>query len=92
MVSDLKHTHIDLDLRELRCPHLLIATIKAVEKLDADQVIRIAAADLNAPSSIGSWTRQSGNELLDMYQEDEAFYFLIKRQPAYSPITPEAER
>ncbi len=81
MVSQTNQPEISLDLRELRCPHLLVATIKAIEAMQPDQTIRILAADLNAPSSISAWTRQSGHKLLDMYQEDEDFIFLIQCQP-----------
>ena len=81
LASETKQPDITLDFRSLRCPHLLIATIKEIEQAQAGQVLRITAADLNAPSSISSWSRQSGHTLLDMYQQDEDFVFLIQRQP-----------
>ena len=70
-----------LDLCGLRCPHLLISVIEAVRSLNPGQKLQIHATDLNAPSSITAWLRQSGNELLDMYQEGECFVFLLKRNP-----------
>ena len=72
---------ITLDFRSLRCPNLLITIIKEIEKAQPSQVLRIVAADLNAPSSIGAWTRQSEHTLLDIYQEGDDFVFLILRQP-----------
>lgn len=68
-----------LDLCGLRCPHLLISVIEAIRALKPGQELQIRANDLNAPSSITAWLRQSGNELLDMYQEGECFVFLLKR-------------
>jgi TusA-related sulfurtransferase len=73
--------HHSLNLCGLRCPHLLISVIQAFESIESGQVLQIRATDLNAPSSITAWTRQSGNELIDMYQEDECFVFLLKRMP-----------
>ncbi len=70
-----------LDLCGLRCPHLLINVISAVRSLEPNQELRIRATDLNAPSSITAWSRQSGNELLDLYQEGECFVFLLKVNP-----------
>lgn len=70
-----------LDLCGLRCPHLLISVIEAIRGLKSGQELQIRATDLNAPSSITAWSRQSGNELLDMYQEGECFVFLLKRNP-----------
>ena len=70
--------HKSIELCELRCPHLLIAVIQSIHKLESGQVIQIKATDLNAPSSIASWSRQSGNLLLDMYEENGCFVFLIQ--------------
>jgi len=70
-----------LDLCGLRCPHLLISVIEAIRSLAPSQKLQIRATDLNAPSSIAAWSRQSGNDLLDMYQEGECFVFLLKRNP-----------
>jgi TusA-related sulfurtransferase len=72
-------TFVTLDLCGLRCPHLLINVIDAIRGLEPQQQIEIRATDLNAPSSIASWAQQSGNELLDMYQEGECFVFLLKK-------------
>ena len=70
-----------LDLCGLRCPHLLISVIGALRSLKPNHKLQIRATDLNARSSITAWSRQSGNELLDMYQEDDCFVFLLKRNP-----------
>jgi TusA-related sulfurtransferase len=69
---------ITLDFRGLRCPNLLIAVIKEIDNAQPGQILRIETVDLNAPSGIGPWTRQSGHTLLDMYQEGEDFIFLIQ--------------
>ena len=68
------------DLSGLRCPHLLIATIRAMEKLYEGQRLQIIATDLNAPSSITAWAKQSGNKLIDLYDEDGTFTFILQRQ------------
>jgi TusA-related sulfurtransferase len=71
---------VALDLCGLRCPHLLINVIAAIRSLAPQQQIQIRATDLNAPSSISSWAQQSGNELLDMYQEGDCFIFLLEKK------------
>jgi TusA-related sulfurtransferase len=73
--------HQSLNLCGLRCPHLLIRVIQAIESIESGTVLQIRATDLNAPSSITAWARQSGNQLIDMYQEGECFVFLLKRIP-----------
>ena len=81
MTSDANQPDITLDFRSLRCPNLLIAVINQIENARPGQVLQVTASDLNAPSSITSWTRQSEHELLDMYEEGGDFIFLLLRQP-----------
>jgi tRNA 2-thiouridine synthesizing protein A len=78
---------IECDFHSLRCPNLLIAVIKKVEETEVGQVLRVTARDLNAPSSLGSWTRQSGHTLLDMYEENGDFVFLIQCRPEAISMT-----
>ena len=73
-------TYKSLELYGLRCPHLLISVIGAVHSLKPGQTLQIRATDLNAPSSITAWSRQSGNYLVDMYQENDFFVFLLKKK------------
>lgn len=66
------------DLRGQRCPHLLITVIAEVRRRGGGVVLEISADDLNAPSSITAWARQSGCELLDMYDDGHTFTFLLR--------------
>jgi TusA-related sulfurtransferase len=89
LTSESNQPDITLDFRSLRCPKLLITVIKEIENAKPGQVLQITASDLNAPSSISSWTRQSEHELLDMIQEGDDFVFVLLRQPLINnqPIT-----
>ena len=78
MTTEAYQPDITLDFRSLRCPNLLIAVIKEMEKAQPGQILCIKAADLNAPSGISPWTRQSGHTLLDMYEDGENFIFFIR--------------
>ena len=69
------HTY---DFTGLRCPHLLIAVIKAVRERGVGDVLELSADDLNAPSSITAWANQSGTNLLDMYDDGHTFTFILK--------------
>ncbi|MCK5923024.1 MAG: sulfurtransferase TusA family protein, partial [Methylococcales bacterium] len=70
------------------CPHLLIATIRAMEAMCEGQRLQIIATDLNAPSSISAWAKQSGNQLVDLYDEDGTFTFILQRQEIKSSSSP----
>jgi TusA-related sulfurtransferase len=60
---------------------LIIATMRALRQLSPNQVLQVIATDLNAPSSISSWSHQSGNELIDMYDENGRFVFYLRYTP-----------
>ena len=70
-----------LNLCGLRYPHLLISFITVIRSLESEQNLQIRDTDLNSPFIIRACSRQSDNNLLDLYQEDDYFVFLVKRNP-----------
>lgn len=78
-----------IDLSGARCPHLVIAIIAALNSMKSKQVLQVIATDPVAPSSIASWARQSGNTLLDMYEENDRFIFFLERAPLFMYHAPE---
>ena len=64
-----------IDLSGLRCPHLVAATVRALRTLAPGQILRVITTDLNSPSNMTAWSRQSDHDLLDMYAEDGRFHF-----------------
>jgi tRNA 2-thiouridine synthesizing protein A len=72
--------HRTIDLSGLRCPHLVIATIEALRTLELGQVLQVITTDINSPSNMAAWCRQSGNRMLDMYDEEDRFVFYLQRQ------------
>ncbi|MFN2137303.1 MAG: sulfurtransferase TusA family protein [Candidatus Promineifilaceae bacterium] len=85
MAAEAREPYRSYDFRDLRCPNLLIATITVIEKLPPGQLICITTRDLNAPSGLSAWTRQSGHTMVDMYQEGEDFVFWIRSEPQTLP-------
>ena len=71
--------HRALDLRDQRCPHVLIAVVRAMETLASGEVVRVEATDLTAPSNLIAWSRQSGNRVVDAYDEDGVFVIFLQR-------------
>ena len=76
-----------LDLLGLRCPRLLIAVIRYMRaEMATGETVCITANDLNAPSSLHAWCLQSGQTLLDMYEEADQFVFYIRREASLNPL------
>lgn len=71
--------HKTIDLSGLRCPNTVIATIRALETLQNGQLLQVIATDLNAPSNISAWCRQSSHKMVEMYEENGRFVFIIQK-------------
>ncbi len=77
-----------VDLTEMRCPNLIIAVIHELKQMPQGHILQVIAADLNAPSNIAAWCRQSGHPLLEMYEENGRFVFFLQRLAQASDATP----
>ena len=80
---------LELDLRDLRCPHLLFAVVHAMKTLAPGQILRIAATDLSAPSNLVAWARQSGNPVLETYDDNGVFVIYLRRAALRATVTGE---
>ena len=79
MTSQTAVSDLTIDLSGLRCPNLLVTTIRALATLKNGRILKIIATDLNAPSNLSLWCRQSEHTLQDMYEENGNFIFLIEK-------------
>ena len=80
MSSQTAVSDLTIDLSGLRCPNLLVTTIRALATLKNGRILKIIATDLNAPSNMAQWCRQSEHILRDMYEENGNFIFFIEKQ------------
>lgn len=68
-----------LDTKGLNCPLPILKVRKAIEKMQAGQVLQVLATDPGAVADFEAFCRQTGNELMDSSTEDGVYTFLIKR-------------
>ncbi len=68
-----------LDCSGMLCPLPVVKTTKAIKQMEVGQVLKMIATDPGAPPDMQAWSRQTGNELLEHYEEDGKFIFFIKR-------------
>jgi len=68
-----------LDARGLNCPLPILRTRKAINALEAGQVLEVIASDPGAVKDMDSFCRQTGHELLENSSDEEQFTFLIRR-------------
>ena len=69
---------VSLNLSGTRCPHTLLATIKALAKMENGNLLQITVTDLNAPSNLTAWCQQSGHEMHELYEENGKLVLVIR--------------
>lgn len=69
----------ELDTRGLNCPLPILRARKTMNELSSGEVLKITATDPGSVKDIEAFCRQTGNELLDSSQEEDAFVFLLKK-------------
>lgn len=78
------HTNINadttLDITGSRCPIPSLRTVKALLGIETGQVIHVMTTDPNTKLSIPILVKQSGNELLDLLDDDQGVHhFFVKK-------------
>lgn len=68
-----------LDCRGMLCPIPVVKTSKAIKELEVGQILQMIATDPGAPPDMQAWTRQTGHEMVDSYEENGAFVFFFRR-------------
>ena len=68
-----------LDFRGLRCPLPVLRAKQALDDMNSGETLRIVATDPASMKNIQAFIGITGNELLEVREEDGKFYYLIKK-------------
>ena len=68
-----------LDAKGLACPMPIVKTKKAINELNAGEVLEIHATDKGAKSDLTAWAKSGGHELLQDTEEDGVLKFWVKK-------------
>ncbi|WHZ58175.1 sulfurtransferase TusA family protein [Metabacillus hrfriensis] len=71
-----------LDCKGLSCPMPIVRTKKAMDQLEAGQVIEVQATDKGSLADIQGWARNTGNQYLGTKEEGDVLkHYLRKANP-----------
>ena len=70
----------ELDARGLNCPLPILKTKKALADMISGQVLRVMATDPGSVRDFQAFAKQTGNELLDNFEENKEFIFFMRRK------------
>mgnify|MGYP000943816199 CR=1 FL=1 len=70
----------ELDCSGLSCPMPILKTKKAIDSLQAGQILKMIATDPGSLPDIEAWTEKTGHELVAHEKDGDKFIFFIKRK------------
>jgi len=77
---DKSQANVTLDLKGLSCPMPVVKTKKALDSMQAEQVLYVEITDKGSKADIPAMLKRTGNELLSVEEKDNVFLFLIKKK------------
>jgi tRNA 2-thiouridine synthesizing protein A len=68
-----------LDCSGMLCPLPVVKTSKAIKQIEVGQILQMIATDAGAPPDMEAWTRQTGHEMVNSYEEGGKYIFFFRR-------------
>jgi tRNA 2-thiouridine synthesizing protein A len=70
---------LDVDARYVNCPLPLLKAKQGLRNLAQGDVLRVVATDAGSLKDFVSFIQLTSHELVGFYQQDESFYYLIRK-------------
>jgi tRNA 2-thiouridine synthesizing protein A len=68
-----------LDVQGKACPIPVVKTAKAFKEMSPGDVLEVLATDPGVEPDMHAWTKQTGNELVSIDQQDGVFRVLLRK-------------
>lgn len=75
MVAD-----VVLDCSGMLCPVPVVKTQLQIKEMDSGQILKMISTDPGSPPDMEAWSRQTGNAMLDSFQEDGNYIFFFRKK------------
>ncbi len=70
---------LEIDTSGLMCPLPLLRLKKALQTMEAGQVVRVLATDPASVIDFGVFLEQAGHQMLEHKEETGVFFYLIRK-------------
>jgi tRNA 2-thiouridine synthesizing protein A len=68
-----------LDVKGAACPIPVVKTAKTIKTLEPGAVLEVLATDPGVEPDMQAWTKQTGNELISIDEQDGVFRVLLRK-------------
>jgi len=75
-----KTISVTVDARGQSCPGPLVSLHKALRGAQAGDLLELLATDPGSRSDVPSWSKLSGNDLLEQDERDGVFRYVVRKR------------
>jgi tRNA 2-thiouridine synthesizing protein A len=68
-----------LDCKGLNCPMPVLKAKKAMEGLKTGEILKVVTTDKGSMNDMPAFAKRTGNEVLEIKEEDNTFVFFLKK-------------
>ena len=69
-----------LDAKGLSCPLPIVKTNKIIKEMNDGEIIKVLSTDPGSKRDFESWSKKTGNTLLEMSENDDVFTYIIQKR------------
>lgn len=69
----------EFDASGLRCPMPILKTKKEIGQVEIGQILKVTATDVGTKKDFPAWSNRTGNEIVELVEEDGKFIWYLKR-------------
>ncbi|MGY5876912.1 MAG: sulfurtransferase TusA family protein [Candidatus Thorarchaeota archaeon] len=69
----------EFDASGLRCPMPILKTKKEVQEIAIGEILKVTATDIGTKKDFPAWAARTGNEILELVEEDDKLVWFIRR-------------
>jgi tRNA 2-thiouridine synthesizing protein A len=70
----------EFDASGLRCPMPILKTKKEIKEIEVGQILKVIATDIGTKKDFPAWADRTGNEILELQEEDNKLVWFLKRK------------
>jgi tRNA 2-thiouridine synthesizing protein A len=71
-----------LDAKGLMCPMPIVKLAKKMKEMQVGKILELISDDVGSKEDVPAWCKRTGNELMEMKQEGNVYYYYIKKTAA----------
>lgn len=73
-------SNMELNCQGMNCPLPILKTKKAVDGMQSGEVLKMMATDPGSVNDMASWSKRTGNEVIEHTEDGGVHTFYIKKK------------